>query len=146
MYVVAPTPNKFTVLYTNYVTQINLCGLPVVIINQAMKRQPMCVYHIREVLHHSKTNKCSGSKPFSTTKVLAHSHNSLAYGKEVPVSDFLRVNCDQIEQHCCVSVDVHENDSLHKGYHPSDGQQLTTHQAEHVHGNVSEYEKASSTS
>ena len=101
-----------------------------------MKRQPMCVYHIREVLHRSKTKKCGGSQPSTTTETmqesgcsLAHSHNSgysLAYGEEMPVGDFLRLNCDQIEQHCSAAV-VHERDRLHKGYHPSGGQQLTTH-------------------
>lgn len=114
-----------------------------------MKRQPMCVYHIREVLlnHHSKTKKPGVSKPSTTREMLQGSgdsltsrHNNLTYGEEMPIGDFLRLNSDQIEQHYSVAVDVHEADSLHDGHHLSSDKLLTTSQVEHVHRNVQEYE------
>lgn len=114
----------------------------------------MCIYHIREVLHRSKTKKSGDSTPSSTGETqqgsgdsLTSSHSSrysLTYSEEMPVGDFLRLNSDQIERHHSVAVNVHEVDSLHNGHHLSGDAQLTS-QVEHVYGNVQEYETAPST-
>lgn len=96
-----------------HMAHIDLEGLPVVIINQAMKRHPMCVYYIREALTGSRRKKKSESALPPLTKgeeaaALNGSESlftgndrfsrSYAYGEEVPVSDFLVSHPEQKQQ------------------------------------------------
>ena len=123
-----------------------------------MKRQPMCVYHIREVLTGSRnpSMKTSAIKKTSrqseTLQVsgasLTSTYNmeySLVYGEEVPVGEFLAksTNMAQHQRRNSVPVDVHEVGSWSDdSFQPSDVKDLSTDEFKSALG---ELQKSSTT-
>ena len=128
--------------------QIDFEGLPVVIVNQAMKRQPMCVHYIREALTGTRRKKKSvTARPSSTrsedeedkqndsdnerTENDRFSH-SYAYGEEMPVKDFLVGHPEhkpQPESVVVIPIDRHTLDGPATTHPPNDGD-LTPHSLE----------------
>ena len=119
--------------------QIDFEGLPVVIVNQAMKRHPMCIHYIREALTGSRRKKRVVTARPSATKsedeadkqndsenectVNDRFSHSYAYGEEVPVKDFLVGHPEhkpQPESVVVIPIDRHKLEGPTTSHPPND--------------------------
>ena len=133
-----PLPQTCTAHFSMYV-QIDFEGLPVVIVNQAMKRHPMCIHYIREALTGSRRKKRAVTARPSATKsedeadkqndsenectVNDRFSHSYAYGEEVPVKDFLVGHPEhkpQPESVVVIPIDRHKLEGPTTSHPPND--------------------------